>query len=184
MYYTYEKYKNKTDKYIKIDCREENFQTLIIAPMLDSLLDELQEPDIILSSTATHSKGKSAKLIRKNSSGAPTSPPDIVIAKRRNVEHVDDIDLLCAIEIKSPCSSQSLSATLQIHSHLQNQIGWYLENFNRVIVTDCLHWLFVEKDCPLADSQIISLINKDNEWVDESQWKILINTIKNFLKKK
>ncbi|RDW20079.1 hypothetical protein CWR48_04975 [Oceanobacillus arenosus] len=160
--FSYSYYKKLVDNYLEIDWREITIQNRVVTPLLDRLF--INEKDISIIDISTQYDNKNSKIhdtriYRKEK----TSPPDLLVARHWNYANIDNdkIDYLAVVEVKSPSLDPVYNKD---KNKFDGQIKTHLEVNDKVILTDCIKWLFFEKEYGLDPVKTISLFDENNNW--------------------
>lgn len=141
---------------------ENTIQNDVVTPFLDRLF--INEKDISIIDISTQYNNKNSEIhdtrkYRKEN----TSPPDLLVARHWNYANKDndEIDYLAVVEVKSPRIDPVYNKN---KSKFEDQIKIHLEVNDKVILTDCIKWLFFEKEYDLEPVQTINLFDENNNW--------------------
>lgn len=135
--FSFEYYKRLVEKYETEDWREINFQNRIVLPMLEKIF--INDDNISIVDISTQYKNRESSLHTRKYY-ANNSTPDLLIVKNWNYNNKDKApsDYLAVVEIKSP----RLAPICNDNNQTTEEVQDYINNGSKVILTDCLRWVF------------------------------------------
>ena len=189
-HFAFEEYKELVEKYIKIDCREINFQNRVVLQLLERIF--IKNHSVFIVDVSTQYKNKSSN-IHDRKFYAWEYTPDLLIVKDWNYNNKDKQkeDYLAVVEVKSPV----LDPICNNKNHTFAEIENYKAHGSKAILTDCYEWIFYDGDKEperyvLGDkngwflkeknNSIVQGFDFDNDRLESVEWNSLIRFIENF----